>query len=77
MSEAAVLFFATNLYLEPNLALNAKLYFNLLKMGIFPYAIVDSIFLLAQLVATSFVAEFAASLLLEQFIVYELIWFGK
>ena len=73
MSEAAVLFFATNLYLEPNLAFNAKLYFNLLKMGIFPYSIVDSIFLLEQLAATSFVAEFATSLLLEQLIVYELI----
>ena len=73
MSEAAVLFFSTNLYLEPTLAFNAKLYFNLLKMCIFPYAIVDSIFLLEQLAATSFVAEFVASLLLEQFIVYELI----
>ena len=69
MSEVAVLLFATNLYLEPNLASNAKLYFILLKRV--------SVFLLKQLAATSFVAEFDASLLLEQFAIEELILFGK
>ena len=34
-------------------------------------------FLLEQLAATSFVPEFASSLLLEQFAVEELILFGK
>ena len=69
MSEVAVLFFTTNLYLEPNLAYDAKLYFNLLKKSIFPYVIVDSVFLLEQFATTSFVADFVASLLLKQFAV--------